>query len=381
MIMKEIIKTLLFTFYLFTLSATILSGCSKSSGSEDTGNNPGDESNIAAGEGKPSQTEALPDSDTSEDTGSAYTDSDITPTDTVYPFTVSNFTIKDGTWQKKDQVFDSAPSRVAATTQPVAELLIRLGLTDKIAGVAALYGATPDDLTEEFSKIPVLSNDYAGKEITLGANPDFIIGRADLYADADWGVGTIDDLNDIGIHTYALNTCRQGANLEDLYKDISEIGAIFNVSGKAKEFSDSLKERVSNLTESLSSVEEPLTYAYANLTDGAISIYAGSTDTFQNDALNLMKLDNAFKDASGEINQEQLLATNPDVLLVSYYNGGPDPNEIIEQMYQIDALQSLSAIQNKRIYVIDYNQFWAYGYQIFDGVENLAKEIYPDLIP
>jgi iron complex transport system substrate-binding protein len=116
------------------------------------------------------------------------------------------------------------------------------------------------------------------------------------------------------------------------------------------------------------------------LTDGAISIYAGSTDTFQNDALNLMKLDNAFKDATGEINLEQLIATNPDVLLVSYYKGGPDVNEMIEQMYQIDSVQSLSAIQNKQIYVIDYNQFWSYSYQIFDGVENLAKEIYPDLV-
>lgn len=377
--MKDIMKKFLFAFCLFTLTSAVLTGCSKNSGSKDDANTSGNGAAVVTEDDSQSQNDTITDTESADTSGTNQT-TDAVASDTVYPLTISNFTIKDGSWQEKDQIFEMTPSRIVATTQPIAELLIRLGVTDKMVGVAAVYGATSPDIADEFAKIPVLSNEYVGKEITLGANPDFILGRADLYADADWGVGTIDDLNNMNIHTYALNTCKQGANLDSLYKDIAELGTIFNVSDKAQELTDSLKTRVASLAESLSSVEKPLTYAYANLTDGAISIYAGSTDTFQNDALNLMKLDNAFKDATGEINLEQLIATNPDVLLVSYYKGGPDVNEMIEQMYQIDSVQSLSAIQNKQIYVIDYNQFWSYSYQIFDGVENLAKEIYPDLV-
>ena len=377
--MKDIMKKFLFAFCLFTLTSAVLTGCSKNSGSKDDTSTSGNGAAVVTEDDSQSQTDTITDTE-SADASSTDQAAGAETSDTVYPLTISNFTIKDGSWQEKDQIFETAPSRIVATTQPIAELMIRLGLTDKMVGVAAVYGATPADIAEEFSKIPVLSNDYVGKEITLGANPDFILGRADLYADADWGVGTIDDLNNLNIHTYALNTCKQGATLDSLYKDIAELGRIFNVTNKAQELTDSLKARVASLAENLSSVEKPLTYAYANLTDGAISIYAGSTDTFQNDALNLMKLDNAFKDATGEINQEQLIATNPDVLLVSYYNGGPDVNEMVERMYQIESIQSLSAIQNKQIYIIDFNQFWAYSYQIFDGVENLAKDIYPDLV-
>ncbi len=299
---------------------------------------------------------------------------------TSYPLSITNFSITDGVWSDIEQTFNAAPSRVVANNQSTAELLIHLGLTDTMVGVAALYGETAEELTEEFSKIPVLSNDYVGKEITVGTNPDLVIGRSDLFADAEWGVGTVEQLNELGINTYILNTGKKGATLEALFKDIEELGIIFNVSENATAFSDTLRDRISLLKEKMESVDQPLTYAYASGTDDGIAIYAGTSDTFQNDMLNQIKLDNAFKDATGEINQEQLLSTNPDVILISRYTGGPDPDEIIAKIYDTPAYQTLTAVQNKQIYVIDFSEFWGYSYQIIDGVEKLAAEIYPDLM-
>jgi iron complex transport system substrate-binding protein len=300
--------------------------------------------------------------------------------ETSFPLAVENYSIVDGVWQTKEQTFQEVPQHVVATTQPTAELLIRLGLTDKMVGVAALYGETAADLTDEFAKIPVLSSEYVGKEPVLGANPDLVIGRGDLFADADWGVGTVEELNGLGITTFILNTCQPNATLDNLYKDIEQLGEIFNVQEKAAEFSESLHARAEQLESSLTGEEKLLTYAYISVTDGAVSVYSGSTDSFQNNVLNLIKLDNAFKDATGEINLEQFIATDPDILLISYYKGGPDTAQAIEDLYAIPAIQSMNAIKNKQAYVIDYNQFWAYGYQIFDGVEKLGSEIYPDLI-
>lgn len=71
---------------------------------------------------------------------------------TTYPITVSNYTTENGSWVKKDQTFDKAPERVVANTQGAAELMIRLGLTDKLVGVAALFGSVPDDIADEFKK-------------------------------------------------------------------------------------------------------------------------------------------------------------------------------------------------------------------------------------
>lgn len=370
--MKQIIKNFVFGFlFLFAFTAT-LTGCSSSSDKKDSAST---EVTAEATE-TTSETNTDTDSQSSEEAADTAETTTAEAKDTVYPLTVSNFSIKDGTWEAKKQTFQEAPSKVVATTQPTAELLIRLGLTDKMAGVAALYGDTPDDIAGEFAKIPVLSKDYVSKEPVLGADPDLIIGRGDLFADAEWGVGTINDLNGLGINTYVLNTCQSGATIDALYKDIATIGEIFNVQAKAAEFSASLHERETALKNSITNKDEIKTYAYVNIQDGAVSVYSGSTDTFQNSVLNLINLDNAFKDAAGEINLEEFISTDPDILLISYYAGGPDPDEIINELYAMPSIQSMKAIKNKQAYVIDYNQFWAYGYQIFDGVEKLGSEVY-----
>lgn len=300
---------------------------------------------------------------------------------TNYPLSVSNHSIDDGVWSEKDQVFKAAPQRVVANNQSIAELLIRLGLTKSMVGVAALYGETAEDIYNEFQTIPVLSSEYVGKELTLGAAPDLVIGRADLFADSEWGVGTVKELNSLGINTYILNTGKKGATISALFQDIKEIGTIFNVQENAAAFAADLQSRLDKLSEKVSEEQETLRYAYVSVTDGNLAVYSASNDTFQNSVLNIIKLDNAFKDAAGnsEINLEQFVSANPDVLLISHYNGGQDPMKSIEQIYNMPALQSISAVKNQRIFIIDFSRFWGYSYQIIDGAEQLSKELYPNL--
>lgn len=295
---------------------------------------------------------------------------------TVYPLTIENFTKpgEAGAWSAKKQTFDEAPKRVVANTQGAAELLIKLGLTDTMVGVAALYGSGDATIADEFKKIPVLAEGYVGKELVVGASPDLVMGRGGLYADADWGNGTVDGLNELGIKTYVQNASVEGATLQGLYKDIEELGQIFDVQEKAADFAAELKARAEALKQQ--ALEGGKTYAYvSDAGDGAIATYSGNLDTYQADVLSLLGLKNTFGDVTGEISKEQLVATNPDILLISYYSGAPDPEKSIAAFYADPSLQSLNAVKNKAIYIIDFNQFWGYSYSIFDGAEKLAKEL------
>lgn len=298
------------------------------------------------------------------------------PAKTVYPLTIENHTNNgEGTeWKVKEQTFDKAPEKVVANTQGAAELLIKLGLTDKIVGVAALYGAGDPAVQEEFKKIPVLSQDYASKELVVGASPDLVMGRGGLFADADWGVGTVGGLNELGIKTFVQSTSLQGATLDSLYKDIEQLGQIFDVQDKAAAYIAELKERAAKLKEGAAAGGK--TFAYiSDGGNGAIAVYSGNVDTFAGDVLGLLGLTNSYADVTGEISKEQLIATNPDVLLISVYTGGVDADQSIKAFYADPSLQSLKAIQNKAIYKIDFNQFWGYSYSIFDGAEKLAAEL------
>lgn len=295
--------------------------------------------------------------------------------ETSYPLTIQNYTTSDGSvWKEKAQTFQQAPEQVVANTQGAGELLIRLGLADKIVGVAALYGEVPAEIADEFAKLPVLAEGYVGKELVIGAQPDLVLGRGGLFADADWGVGTVDGLNELNIKTYVQNTSVAGAKLDSLFKDIEEIGQIFNVQENAKAYAEQLQQRVDALKARASA--EPITFAYVNdAGDGAIGVYAGETDTFQADTLALLNIHNGFADASGTVSVEQLVALDPDILLLSEYTGGPDIEGTVNSFYANEALQSMKAIQNKQIHVIDFNQFWGYGDQILTGAETLADEL------
>jgi len=295
---------------------------------------------------------------------------------TTYPLTIENFTIsgEGGEWKPKSQTFEKAPERVVANTQSAAEMLIKLGLTDKIVGVAALYGTVTPDVADEFAKIPVLSKDYVGKELVVGANPDLVLGRGDLFADADWGVGTVDGLNEMNIRTFLQTTNHKGT-LDSLYNDIKQLGQIFDVQAKAQEFTDSLKARAEAIKASVAAQPER-TFAYiVPATEDSVTVSSMANDTYQLDALSLLKLKNTFDGVQGEVSVEQLITANPDYLLLSGYAGSPDLDKLVNNLYANPAFQSMNAIKNKQIYVTDFSQFWGYGYQIFDGIEKMKQEM------
>ncbi|MBU5253017.1 ABC transporter substrate-binding protein [Lysinibacillus capsici] len=304
-----------------------------------------------------------------------------TQTKEHYPLTIENFTKAEGgsAWEKKDQVFDKAPERIMANTRPAAELLLHLGLGDKIVGVGANFGAVDKAVEEEYAKLNILSDEYVGKEVTLGTDPDLVFGRGGLFDNAEWGVGTVNSLNEMGIKTYVLESSVTGGTYDSIYKDIKNIGEIFNVQDKADSFIKELKGRQQDISSKLESIKEEKTFAYLHTNDPKeLFVYPAHDETFFNDAFKMVKLDNIFKDETGDVSVETLIAADPDVLILPNWDGS-DLTKVREEIYANPKLSSMKAIKNKQMYIVDYNYMFGYGYNTIDGMEALAKEMYPDL--
>lgn len=295
--------------------------------------------------------------------------------ETVYPLTVSNY---GSDWKSLDQTFDKVPERVVANTQGVTELLLELGLAERIVGTAAAYGEPYPEVAEDYAKVPVLVDDYANKELVLGARPDFIVGRGELFADEEWGHGTVKDLNAIGIKTYMQHASRPGTTMDDLFTDIEQFGKIFNVQKRASEFGGSLKERLDSVSAKLDSVDKERTFAFMLNYDGnSASLFAGESVAYQNDAVKRLKLVPATNEMGDAIGAEKLLAINPDVILYVDFLGSELANPV-DKIYANKAFQDINAVKNKQIFVIQYNTFMTYSFNIVDGIEALAKEMYPE---
>ncbi|OTN89281.1 hypothetical protein A5819_001773 [Enterococcus sp. 7E2_DIV0204] len=301
-----------------------------------------------------------------------------------YPVTIQNFAKAEGSesWQKKEQTFDKVPEKVLANTQPAAELLLHLGLKDKIVGVGAVFGERDKAVEKEFDQLNHLSTDYIGKETALSVDPDLVYGRGGLFDNQDWGVGTVDTLNEMGIKTFVLNSSVTGGTFNSVYDDIDNLGKVFNVADKAEDFKSELKERQATVEKKLAKIKDDQTFAYLHTTDPEeLYIYPANNETFFNDIFKMVKLDNVFKDEKGEVSVEKLIETDPDVLIVADWStmkGGISGDTMIDAVLKNPKLSSMKAVKNKKVYAVDYNYMFGYGYQSLDGIEKLADEMYPE---
>ncbi|MCL1632745.1 ABC transporter substrate-binding protein [Sporolactobacillus sp. CPB3-1] len=297
-----------------------------------------------------------------------------------YPLTIHNYAKAEGgtTWKKKDEVYKKEPKRVMATTRTVAELLLHLGLKDRIVGVGGDFGIGDSSVEKQYKTLKKLSSSYVGKEAAIGTNPDVIVSRGDLFDNADWGVGTVDSLNSMGVGTYVLESSIPGGSYDSIYKDIDHLGEIFNVQDKAKAFAGQLKKKQKKITSELSKIKKTQTFAYLHMSDPKeVYVYPASKETFFNNAFKMVKLDNVFKNETGNVSVETLVKTNPDVLIVLDWNN--DGDKMKKALYTNPKLASMKAIKNKKVYTMDYNYLFSYSYNTLDGLEKLAKEMYPNL--
>lgn len=298
---------------------------------------------------------------------------------TVYPLTIKTY---DADGNEIEQIFEKAPQRVVTNTQGATELLLDLGLVGNMAGTAAKFNDILPRLQEDYNKVPVIAKGYASKELVLGVSPDAVIGRAELFVDQEWGNGTVQDLNAMGIKTYIQKASLKNSELKDVFYDIEQIGKIFDIQDEAKKYISKLEGDLNNIQQKLSSVKEKQKAVFmVDFNGNAFSIFAGPLLHFQDDAISYIHLEDAASEISTEVGAEQLISLNPDVILyVDYEGSAKSTDEAIKLLYETQSIQTVNAIKNKKVYVITYNELMTYGFRAIEAIEKLAHEIYPDLM-
>ena len=300
--------------------------------------------------------------------------------DSYYPVSVSTYTVSsDGaTWTPVTYEYTSEPQKVVANNQGTANLLIRLGLGDKLVGVAAVYGPAPEDVAEEFNKVPVIAQGYASKEAVLGVEPDFVAGRGDLFVDGDYGIGTTEELKESGIASYITHVGETGATFESFLADIENLGVIFNVQDKAEELKTYYKDYVETLKNDSRWSGKTVKMAEVSWIEDGMPVFgSAATESLQNEAFAMIGLDNINEDCDGsQVSIETVIAENPEVIVLFDYEGGPDMDEMIQSLYDNEALQDISAIKNKKVFSLDFSAIYGGSGDIYTAMSDLADAFY-----
>lgn len=304
-------------------------------------------------------------------------------TKTTYPLTLENFKTDGASYTAENATFAKAPTKVFAATQGSAETLCMLGLQGAIVGTANKTSEPVSEIASAYSGLNLVTKDYANREQMMSTDPDFVIGRGAIFSETQYGVGTTSSLHDTKIDTWVLRSSAPNSKVDDLYRDITDIGKIFDVQEKAESWAKELEERMTKVDKVLGDISDERTYLYlVNARSGnGYMIFSGPQTSQQEDAFGYLGLKNAATEVKMDaVSAENILAYNPDVIFAINYTPGNTTaaQGMIDNLKANASLATLPAVVKDEFYIIEYNDIFSFSFRMVNGVEKLAKEMYPD---
>ncbi|NNG37417.1 ABC transporter substrate-binding protein [Nakamurella aerolata] len=138
------------------------------------------------------------------------------------------------------ETFTAPPQRVVVIKSTSLEMLLALGLGDRIVGTAFLDGPVPPEQRAAAERIPQLAQQVPGREALLGATPDLVYAGWESNL-TDQGAGNREGLLADGVRSYVSPAaCKNKKYQPDpltfdtVNNEIRELAAIFGVPERAE---------------------------------------------------------------------------------------------------------------------------------------------------
>jgi len=248
------------------------------------------------------------------------------------------------------------PERVVAIKSTALEMLLALGLEDRIVGRAFEDGPVPEEWREAAARIPVLSDRLPAPEVVLEAEPDFVYGGWESNFVAD-GAGERAALARLGIVTYvAPAACKTAPyrpvhlTFDDVFAGIAELGRIFAVEDRAAALVAGQRAMLATLPEP---AERRTALWYSS---GTRQPYVGAGAGAPQMMMDVLGLDNIFADIDdtwASVSWEAVAAADPDVIIL--VDAAWNPAEQKRALLAADPLLSrLGAVANRRYLTIPF---------------------------
>lgn len=262
-------------------------------------------------------------------------------------------------------VIDKTPERIVSLSPANTEILFALGLDEKIVGVTE-YCTYPDAALSK-EKIGGFSTVNIEKVSVL--NPDLIVA-ADGNSEE-----TVAHLRELGFTVITINA----DTIDTTLSDILLVGKATGTYTEAENLVSSMRTELAEIAEKTSAEEKP-TILHCMWTD---PLWVSGSGTFQDEMISAAGGLNAAADEEGwvALTMEKFLTINPDIIVVDSGDGmGVGTDDALKNFFLEDPrMQSLTAVENKQVYVVNADIIDRGGPRIVDGVEALAKIAHPDI--
>jgi iron complex transport system substrate-binding protein len=308
---------------------------------------------------------------------------------TTYPLTIENCGVS--------VTFNKAPERAIGLGQNSAEIMLLLGLEDKMVGTAFWPNKVLPQLAEANAKVKVLTVEFPTFEAILAQNPDFVAAALPSLLGPSSKVAKREDFEKLGVPTYlSPSTCvAEGAakdkfgygdraklwNMETLYQEIDELSQIFNVRDKGEALVADLKAREAALRADAPKDGKTLSYVFwFSSPSPSADAYLGGKNSASGFIADVLGGTNAITSEaeSPALGWESIIATNPDVIVVAQVDRNRwelDKSEAKIKFLTTDpATSQMPAVRNKAIVVMD-GQAMNPTVRTIYGAEQVAEQL------
>ncbi|WP_068984137.1 MULTISPECIES: ABC transporter substrate-binding protein [Lysinibacillus] len=274
------------------------------------------------------------------------------------------------------QVYTEAPKKAISLNQHVTEIMLALGLEDSMVGTAYLDDNIYEPLQAAYDKVPVLAKQYPSKEQVIDAEADFLYGGW-KSAFGEKGVGTQEELEALGIHTY-LHTASSMTKptLEDIFTDIRNIAKIFRVEERGDALIAQMTKDVEAVRAKLPQNGEELRVLVFDSGDKDV-LTAGQN--FMNELVTIAGGKNIFGDVESgwtTVSKEDAVDRNPEVVVVVDY-GETKAEQKINFLKNDPALKEMEAVKNEHFVILPLSAA-SEGVRAAEAIQILAKGFYPE---
>jgi iron complex transport system substrate-binding protein len=270
------------------------------------------------------------------------------------------------------------PRRVVTMNQAATELMLQLGLQDRLVGTAYLDDAILPTLAAAYEQVPVLTPQYPSYDELFAVRPDFVFAA---YASAfsTEGVGPREDL---GISSYlAPSACPQrgggaAVSIETLYREVRDIGRIFGVEPRAEQLIASYQADIRATQAQIGTVADPPAVFWY---DAGSPPSVGACCGMPNEILHLVGARNVFVDKPGSwtgVSWSDVIARNPDVIVLVDSSWSP-ASEKAGRLRRDPAYAAIEAVSHQRFVTIDFSSTTP-GVRTVSAVRRLAEALYPE---
>ncbi|MFJ6797118.1 ABC transporter substrate-binding protein [Streptomyces sp. NPDC091268] len=259
--------------------------------------------------------------------------------------------------------FAQPPNRTVALDQTSTEILLELGLQDRMAGTANIKTKIPAVYEAAYAKIPVIAPKIATGEQLRSATPDFVVaGSTELYTKDR--AGTREELAALEVPTFvsAVDCPQQNpagtTPFELLFSDYENLGKVFGAEGRAAKLAADQRAAVTKAGENASKVpqgaDQP-TVVYLYSVFNGMPYVAGRTG-LPSEMSRIVGAKNAFDDVNEdwpEVSWEEVAKRDPDFIVIGDLSerGRPGDSAVEKRatMTGHPVISKLAAVRDNKI--------------------------------